>query len=98
MLTRKVRSMVKMLIALLVFPCSVWAWSGTVVGISDGDTIEVLRDSRQVRIRLYGIDCPEKGQAFRIKAKQFTSEIPHKKTVDVPEVPRDRSSVPWLQS
>ena len=39
--------------------------SGKVVGISDGDTITVLTpDHRQIKVRLYGIDCPEKGQAF----------------------------------
>ena len=37
-----------------------------VVSILDGDTIEVLHNNRAERIRLNGIDCPEKGQAFEI--------------------------------
>ena len=35
-----------------------------VVGVLDGDTIEVLHNRHPERIRLSGIDCPEKGQAF----------------------------------
>ena len=37
---------------------------GRVVGITDGDTIKVLVDREQIKIRLYGIDTPEKKQAF----------------------------------
>jgi endonuclease YncB( thermonuclease family) len=48
------------LVALVVLPGSCWAWSGKVVGISDGDTITVLRTGRsQVKVRLHGIDAPE---------------------------------------
>ena len=39
-------------------------FSGPVVGISDGDTITVLHDGKGEKIRLNGIDAPEKGQAF----------------------------------
>jgi endonuclease YncB( thermonuclease family) len=34
---------------------------GPVVSILDGDTIEVLHNQHPDRIRLSGIDCPEKG-------------------------------------
>jgi endonuclease YncB( thermonuclease family) len=39
-------------------------FTGPVVSILDGDTIEVLHNQRPERIRLGGIDCPEKGQAW----------------------------------
>ena len=45
------------------------------VGVSDGDTITVMRLGRGEKVRLYGIDCPEKGQAFGNRAKQFTSDM-----------------------
>jgi endonuclease YncB( thermonuclease family) len=45
-----------------------------VVGISDGDTIRILKDNKEVRVRLAGVDCPEKGQPFGTQAKHFTSE------------------------
>jgi micrococcal nuclease len=45
-----------------------------VVGFLDGDTIEVLHNNHPERIRLSGIDCPEKGQAYGTRAKQAASE------------------------
>jgi endonuclease YncB( thermonuclease family) len=35
-------------------------FTGPVVSVLDGDTIEVLHHTRAERIRLNGIDCPEK--------------------------------------
>jgi endonuclease YncB( thermonuclease family) len=57
---------------LLVAPGELWAadFSGPVVSVLDGDTLEVLHNNRAERIRLSGIDCPEKGQAFGKRAKQ----------------------------
>ena len=78
-------------IILLIIPCPSWAWSGRVIGIADGDTITVLRDGKQqVKIRLYGIDTPEKGQAFSKKARQFTAKLVHGKVVEIEPVDIDR--------
>ena len=59
------------------------SWSGKVVGVADGDTITALNRGKEERIRLYGIDTPEKRQAFGKKAKQFTSSMVFGKTVKV---------------
>jgi endonuclease YncB( thermonuclease family) len=72
---------VRCLPALLAF--AVWsfaAWAdvleGRVVGIADGDTITLLdRDRQQHRIRLAGIDAPEKAQPFGQRSKQHLSEL-----------------------
>lgn len=56
-------------------------FSGQVVSILDGDTIEVLHNHRAERIRLNGIDCPEKGQAFGKRARQAISELVFGKNV-----------------
>jgi endonuclease YncB( thermonuclease family) len=61
-----------------------------VTGVADGDTITVLRDKQPQKIRLYGIDCPEKRQPFGKKAKQFTSDMVFGKTVEVEPVATDR--------
>ena len=58
-------------------------FSGSVVSVVDGDTIEVLHDDRAERIRLKGIDCPEKGQSFGKRAKQVVSELVFGKTVTI---------------
>ncbi len=65
-------------------------FTGRVVGVSDGDTITVLHNGKGERIRLHGIDCPEKRQAFGNRAKQFTSNLVFAKTVTVQFVDRDR--------
>ena len=44
-------------------------FTGKVVGVSDGDTISVMRKGRAVKVRLHGIDCPEKRQPFGTRAK-----------------------------
>ena len=56
-------------------------FTGTVVSVLDGDTIEVLHNQHSERIRLNGIDCPEKGQAFGKRAKHADSELVYGKEV-----------------
>lgn len=53
-----------------------WAagFTGQVISVLDGDTIEVLHNKRAERIRLNGIDCPEKGQAYGNKAKNAVAD------------------------
>ena len=47
-----------------------------VVGVADGDSITVLTpDQHPVVIKLHGIDCPETGQPFGERAKQFTQNL-----------------------
>ncbi len=74
----------------LFLPALVLGWSGKVVHITDGDTIVVLRDHEEVDVRLYGIDCPEKGQPFGTKAKRFTSKMAGNKRVEVDVMDIDR--------
>jgi micrococcal nuclease len=71
-------------------PISAQAWEGKVVGVTDGDTITVLQDKTPIKVRLYGIDCPEKRQAFGTRAKQVTSECVFGKVVEVETVDVDR--------
>jgi len=58
-------------IALLTSQALAADFTGRVVGVADGDTITVLHNGKGERIRLHGIDCPEKRQAFGNRAKQF---------------------------
>lgn len=63
---------------------------GKVIKVLDGDTIDVLYQSQPQRIRLNGIDAPEKGQAFGQKAKQFVFDIAAQKIVTVEVTDTDR--------
>lgn len=58
--------------------------------MADGDTITVLRDKVQVKVRLAEIDAPEKSQAFGNKSKQALTALVHGKQVLVVEQGRDR--------
>jgi endonuclease YncB( thermonuclease family) len=58
-------------------------FSGKVVHVKDGDSIMVLRDCEVVEVRLAGIDCPEKHQAFWESAKEFTEKLALEKEVKV---------------
>ncbi|TXT24727.1 MAG: nuclease [Gallionellaceae bacterium] len=49
--------------------------TGKVVAVADGDTITVLRDQEQMKIRLVEIDAPEKAQAFGSRSKQSLSDL-----------------------
>ena len=65
-------------------------WQGKVVGVTDGDTLTVLSKGKPERIRLNGIDCPEKRQAFGKHAKQFASRLTYGKEVTVKDHGQDR--------
>lgn len=64
--------------------------TGKVISIKDGDTIEMLVDNKPVRIRLRGIDCPEKKQPFGNNARQFTSDLCFGKIVKAEQLSKDR--------
>lgn len=77
------------LVFFLVFPNLCFPWSGQVVGVSDGDTIRVMHSGPETKIRLFGIDCPERDQAFGNKARRFTANVVFRKVVEVQEVDKD---------
>ena len=85
--------MKKILVTLIVllWPLTAFAWSGKVVGVTDGDTIKALHpDQGQVKIRFYGIDTPEKGQAYGRAATKYLASLIAGKTVNIESVTTDR--------
>jgi len=78
---------------LLILPIAAFAadYPARVVGITDGDTLTVLKaDRTQVKIRLAGIDAPETGQDFGSRAKQAASEMAFGKDVTIRPTDMDR--------
>jgi endonuclease YncB( thermonuclease family) len=57
--------------------------TGRVIGVIDGDTIVILKNGKGEKVRLYGIDCPEKKQDFGTRARQFTSQLVFGKEVSL---------------
>jgi endonuclease YncB( thermonuclease family) len=81
---------VVLFLSLALFSLAADTFTGKVVGVADGDTIKVMREGRAVKVRLHGIDCPEKKQAFGKRAKEFTSDQAFGKQVEVRVQTTDR--------
>jgi endonuclease YncB( thermonuclease family) len=81
-------------LCLLLFPISIPAaetFTARVVSVADGDTITILTaDHRQVKVRLYGIDCPERKQPWGNRARQATTDAVMGKEVNVHPISTDR--------
>ena len=101
-LVSAIRRLILTLVFILALSLPSWSqhtiWNGKVVGVSDGDTITVMHDGMAEKIRLYGIDCPEKGQAFGKRAKQFTSKMVFGKVVEARPITTDRygRTIAWI--
>lgn len=66
--------------------------TGVVVRIIDGDTLDLLTPSNNaIRVRLYGIDCPERTQDHYQQARQALSELVYKKRVTIQPRGYDRN-------
>lgn len=76
----------KLLLLILILFCS-FVKGDTIIGkcirVSDGDTITVLADGNKIRVRLDGIDAPEKGQDFSKKASSYVYDLCQNKEVKV---------------
>lgn len=68
-----------------------FALEGKVIAIADGDTLTILTtEKQQIKIRLAGIDTPERKQAFGTQAKQALSTKVFGKTVRVKDNGQDQ--------
>ena len=81
-------------LVILVFPFDGYAgqFTGKVVKIHTGDTIELLAEGGPIRIHLYGIHCPESDQPLAKEAMQYTSDLTFGKIVTVHITNTDRRS------
>ncbi len=84
----------------LLCSCGSSTFSAKCIGVSDGDTITVLKQGKATRVRLYGIDCPERGQDFYRAAKTFTSEQAYGNIVEITPVDQDEYGrlVAWVSA
>jgi endonuclease YncB( thermonuclease family) len=70
------------------YPCD---YCVKVVGITDGDTFTGLTNkNEQIKYRIYGIDAPERKQAYGTKSKEHLSELIFGKTVGIKVESTDR--------
>lgn len=57
-------------LSLIPFRALPESFKGKVIHVADGDTVTLLAEKRQIKIRLAGIDAPEKAQPFGNRSKQ----------------------------
>ena len=85
------RVIIILLCILLPLICSAQRFTVKVVSISDGDTFTAINsDNLQLKIRIWGIDAPEKKQAFGNKSKEFLSSLIFGKTISIDVQSKDR--------
>jgi endonuclease YncB( thermonuclease family) len=85
----------KLFLVTLIFLFSLSAQAsiirGVVVKIADGDSLTLLTDSnKQIRIRLAGIDTPERKQSFGNTAKNALVKLVFQKEVKIKVRTKDR--------
>ena len=85
-----VRLILFILLCSFITPSLSLAWSGKLTNVADGDTITVLHDGQEKKIRFYGIDCPEGDQNFGQQAKAFTSAMVHGRKIQIKPMDTDR--------
>jgi len=97
--TRRAAAWAAAFVLLLGVPASAAPWRGWEVGVADGDTLTVERDDpatldlprqRPERVRLAGIDAPEREQPFGRSARRLVLELTEGSAVHVREEGRDR--------
>ena len=87
---RKIQ-LISLLVLLLPLLVAAETLTGRVVKITDGDTVHVLDSAKERhKIRLQGIDTPERKQPFGKKAKEYLSSLVAGETVQVDWNKRDR--------
>jgi micrococcal nuclease len=69
-------------------------WKGAAVAAPAGDILSVDREGESVRVRVFGVDCPDTGQPFAEEAKEFTKQRTVGKQVAVEVVATDSTGMP----
>ena len=71
------------LLLALIYLTAADTLTGKVVRIADGDTVTILVGGNQVRVRLFGIDAPERGQDYSRKSSEALADLVFGKEVRV---------------
>ena len=78
-------------LGIFLIPIFLFALEGKVISVTDDDTIKILTsEQQQIKVRLYGIDAPEKKQPYGTAAKKYLVDLIAGKTVQIEEHGKDR--------
>ncbi|MFZ5883641.1 MAG: thermonuclease family protein [Chloroflexota bacterium] len=88
---RTLMLLITVTLAIVSAPAFAETFAGRVIGVTDGDTVKVLDGINQEhKIRLAGIDAPERKQPFGQRSKQHLSDLVYGKDVEVEWHKQDR--------
>ena len=77
--------------ALLSLSAQALTLTGCVVRVADGDTVTVMDQAQQIyKVRLAGIDAPEKNQAYGERSRQSLYDMVNGKNVQLETHKRDK--------
>lgn len=84
-------ALLAVVVALSAGPAFALTLTGEVVGVADGDTLTLLTaDKVRHRIRLEGIDAPERRQPYSQVSRQSLADMVHRRQVTAECAKRDR--------
>lgn len=87
----RVAGVAALLLACLCSPVTAAIYTARVVGVSDGDTITVVDHAKvQHRIRLAGIDAPEKHQPWGQRSRRALADKVYDRMVEIEFGKKDR--------
>lgn len=81
---------VLLLLLTLYFGCYAEDLTGICTKVISGDVLTVVVDEIPLRVRLYGIDSPKRGQPFNRRARHFLTRLVYHKQVSVRRLYTDR--------
>lgn len=70
-------------------PQAAKTWQGKVVAVEAGDLLDVMWGRARIKIRLYGVDCPELEQPFGDVARRHTARLVLGRDVRVLDIDSD---------
>lgn len=82
--------------SLLFFSCEISgeinrdSLSGHVVKIIDGDTYDIVLNGKQTRVRMFGIDAPERGMDYYRVAKEYLGALCMNQIIRIEVINTDR--------
>jgi endonuclease YncB( thermonuclease family) len=71
-------------------PTEVPRLAGNVVGVPDGDTVDVLLESGMVRVRLHAVDAPEHDQPHGNASRRELSRLVYRRAVELEPIEQDQ--------
>ena len=85
-MSQKIRSICAFVLVfafIFLFHSHCRAWQGKVVGMLDADLFLISHESQTDKVKLYGIECPKKGQPYWQESRKLASHLVLQKIVEV---------------